>query len=298
MNIFNKIDKTNISEKHHAMIKEFAIKHEKIFEKCDDKIEFNPNNLTPFIEHVLLQCMHSENDAKYISNFYKDMILFFMENNTNDSDEDIDDFEKDIDNEINNDLLNLEHKLIDFLPNFNKMRNNNVCEKWIDSDDDFMLAEFCKNCSFFRSMHLVCNKFIDAEFGCGACGLDIYDHIICDDFTPEKINDTNYLNRKNDICLSCGLQRNKHFNKYRQLGKNHCKTFETNEYGSCKNCIFDFQSHLAKTTKSSLEKLKEKVKKVGANNDLVKLENIEQEIKETLDKKLANIKNPPKFINN
>lgn len=316
MEVFDKIDKTYIPEKYLGKFKEFVEQNELIFKKCGSQKLFKLNNVIPFLEKVILECLHSENDVKLVGKFYRDLIVFigiFMEDisscktkemlNNSDSDSDLDELEKEIDKEIDEELLDLENKLINFLPNLNKMRNkyNKVCSKWVDSENDLMSIDFCKNCLFFKSRHNVCKRFsgFQSMFAqCDFCGLEIEEHNVCQEFIVGTINDDDHYKRKYDICVSCGLSRKKHYILYEKLGKTHCKSFETNEYGSCKNCIFDFQSHLVGIEKSDLQfpldDMKDKIKKgIATQDDINLLDNIKNRLEKEMDKKMVYVKSPP-----
>lgn len=305
MEIFNTIDKTLVEKNYIDQFQKLVLDNEYIFKNINHK--FSTSNVTPFLECVISNCLNKDN-IKIISKFYNDLILFIdnkklLFNKIIDSssdelssdDNEFNDLEEQLNNEINDELVDLDNKFINLLSILSN-KNDKVCSKWIDSNNNLMLIDICNNCSFFRSNHQTCKKYdnIINKFECDTCGLDKNLHNVCAKFEVENYNDNNYLNRKNDVCTTCGLSREKHYKLYNYT---HCKLFETNEYGSCKNCIFDFQSHLNKNSSISLNDLKKKVKICSETNDLNLLSDIQQNIKKSMNNKMKYIKTLPVNFN-
>jgi hypothetical protein len=78
---------------------------------------------------------------------------------------------------------------------------------------------------------------------CDYCGFEKGAHDICETFTTTDCKGK-HIQRKNDICNTCGFVRSYHYNEIKRKGGTHCGKFETDKCGGCKNCIFDFYSHL------------------------------------------------------
>ena len=251
------IKKMNIPEKHNDVLTKFAIENIKIFRMIGFSFTFQQDDIPAFVEDVLIKCFNSLEDVEMISIFYRSLIKLInilTDDKNDDSDEN--EIEKMMDDDMKQELDKLEGTLTKFFPCIEKMRQDSItsCNKlksneFDENEFDILCTNFCSNCLFFKSRHKMCSKY-EGEHNifstCTKCGFEEYDHIACEEFTIEKPQDKCYTSRYMDVCTTCCLPRQKHCQQLEKEGITHCNAFTTDEYGACKNCIFDFTSHCVK----------------------------------------------------